>query len=120
MNGEFDPFIFEAALAKRAPGAPEQQWRSFRLGGAAHPNRGTPAATSGLVFALPPAAFAFFFPLFFFGILSRTEASALLHEPGALRSAKMMRTQPSCRIAFFSGLRCRYKSSVSMCDLGRT
>ena len=75
MNGEFDPFIFEAALAKRAPGAPEQQWRSFRLWGAAHPNRGTPAATSGLVFALPPAAFAFFFPLFFFGILSRTDAA---------------------------------------------
>ena len=74
MNGEFDPFIFEAALLA-ARVREEQQWRSFRLGGAAHPNRGTPAATSGLVFALPPAAFAFFFPLFFFGILSRTDAA---------------------------------------------
>ena len=92
FSRQHSPFIFEAALparpaarvreaaaapapAKRAPGAPEQQWRSFRLWGAAHPNRGTPAATSGLVFALPPAAFAFFFPPFFFGILSRTDAA---------------------------------------------
>ena len=64
------------APAKRAPGAPEQQGRSFRLWGAAHPNRGTPAATSGLVFALPALApAAFFFPPFFFGILSRTDAA---------------------------------------------